>query len=179
MTVSILIGSTRLNRKTPRVARMIDSAIKRQTQLESRIEDLIDYELPFLSERLRFLQNPSATLSEFAEMIGTSSGLVVVSPEYNGACPGVLKNALDHLNDEYVGLPVGIATVSAGPHGGAACFAMLQTLFKRVDARPLNCHLKITRVDETVRENGTDISGLYERDLETFVAQLASAIDGK
>jgi chromate reductase len=159
---------------------MIDAAFKRHTELESGIEDLIEYELPFLSERLKFLENPAATLSRFGEMIENSSGLVVVSPEYNGACPGVLKNALDHLNDEYVGLPVGIVTVSAGPHGGDACFGMLHTLFRRVDARPLDFHLKITRVDDSVREDGTDVSGMYETDMKTFVERLASLItEGK
>jgi chromate reductase len=55
----------------------------------------------------------------FAEAIAHSDALLVVTPEYNGGIPGVLKNALDWASRSSVGSPlrskpVGIMGVSPG-----------------------------------------------------------------
>ena len=50
---------------------------------------------------------------------------MVVTPEYNGGMPGVLKNALDHLFAEWTNKAVGF--VSYGANGGARAVVQLTT----------------------------------------------------
>ncbi|MFE3191300.1 NADPH-dependent FMN reductase [Nocardia sp. NPDC059240] len=49
---------------------------------------------------------------------------MLVTPEYNGGYPGVLKNALDHVFAEWVDKAVGF--VSYGVNGGARAVAQLR-----------------------------------------------------
>lgn len=176
MSITILIGSTRTGRKTPRAARLVEVALRKATPKEVRVVDLADFAVPFLSERLKYLTDPHPDIVRFAQIVKSSDVLIVVSPEYNGSAPGVLKNALDHLNSEYENLPVGICTVSAGPYGGKSCFAMLHTLFTRLDANVIDYHLQITRVGDTLSEDGEDRAGIFEQPLKEFVAKVLAAL---
>lgn len=175
MRISILIGSTRTGRMTPRAAKLVMNAFKTNTTNEITLIDLADLAIPFLTERLKYLTDPHPDIVRFSETIKNSDALVVVSPEYNGSAPGVLKNALDHLNEEYEGLPVGIATVSAGPFGGKSCYAMLHTLFSRLDANTIDYHLQITRIGDTLNEEGKDRAGIFASSVEEFVGRVMAA----
>jgi chromate reductase len=49
--------------------------------------------------------------------------VIIVTPEYNYSCPGVLKNAIDWVsrlpNQPFANKPVAIQTATQGPLGGA------------------------------------------------------------
>ncbi|KZO90369.1 flavo protein [Calocera viscosa TUFC12733] len=55
----------------------------------------------------------------WSKFISSCSGFVVVSPQYNWGYPGELKNAFDHLFNEWVGKPIAIVTYG-GRGGGKA-----------------------------------------------------------
>src|SRR6201999_1247834 len=66
---------------------------------------------------------PPADWVAFREKIQKSDGVLFVTPEYNRAIPGVLKNAIDVASRPYgkssfLGKPVGIVSNSPGPLGG-------------------------------------------------------------
>ncbi|WP_214482008.1 NADPH-dependent FMN reductase [Bacillus sp. SM2101] len=61
-------------------------------QMEINIFDLSD--IPMFNEDLEKNGDPSI-VTKFKKAIQESDGLLIVTPEYNGAVPGVLKNALD------------------------------------------------------------------------------------
>ncbi|MFO0636455.1 MAG: NADPH-dependent FMN reductase [Nannocystaceae bacterium] len=61
---------------------------------------------------------------ELKARVVAAQGLLLVSPEYNGSIPGVLKNAIDWLSRPpadlarvFGGLPVGIIGATPGPAG--------------------------------------------------------------
>ncbi|MEI5907906.1 NADPH-dependent FMN reductase [Bacillus spongiae] len=59
--------------------------------------DIIDFDLsdiPMFNEDLEKQGDPSI-VTEFKEAIRQSDALFIVTPEYNGSIPGVLKNAID------------------------------------------------------------------------------------
>jgi chromate reductase len=77
--------------------------------------------------------NPPADWVAFRERIQQSSGVVFVTPEYNRAIPGVLKNAIDVASRPYgkssfLGKPIGIVANSPGPLGGANAAKHLQNI---------------------------------------------------
>jgi chromate reductase len=77
--------------------------------------------------------NPPADWLAFREKIQKSDGVIFVTPEYNRAIPGVLKNAIDVASRPYGkssfnGKPVGIVSNSPGPLGGVSAAKTLQNV---------------------------------------------------
>ena len=169
--VLVIIGSTRQGRMTPRAAKLVTKTLHDIPGITVKVLDLRDLDMPFLTERLKYLTDPHPNVVKFSESVKWASVIIVTSPEYNGSCPGVLKNALDYLTHEYLNKKIGIVTVSAGPIGGNGCYSTLKTLFNRLGARECN-HLKINRVRETLSADGDDVENLYQKLLREFLNSL-------
>src|SRR5579864_4467409 len=74
---------------------------------------------------------PPADWLAFREKLQKSDGVIFVTPEYNRAIPGVLKNAIDvgsrpYGKSSFNGKPVGIISNSPGPLGGVSAAKTLQ-----------------------------------------------------
>src|SRR5919201_5067545 len=126
--IPVILGSTRRDRQSPKVARFIHEQMRRYKEIETEILDLLEYNFPIMEERLRFRDDPPPGLREFSEKIARADSFVIVTPEYNNGYPGVLKNALDYLLPEYKRKPIAIVTVSAGGFGGLNFFAQFRLL---------------------------------------------------
>ena len=76
---------------------------------------------------------PPADWLAFREKLQKSDGVIFVTPEYNRAIPGVLKNAIDvgsrpYGKSSFLGKPVGIVSNSPGPLGGVSAAKHLQNV---------------------------------------------------
>ncbi|KAI0669825.1 flavoprotein [Trametes maxima] len=71
-------------------------------------------------------QHSNPQIREFATLVSSFSGFVILSPEYNGSYPGELKNTFDHLYWEWRNKPVVIVTYGGG--GGTRVAGLLKTL---------------------------------------------------
>src|SRR5450755_2917719 len=76
---------------------------------------------------------PPADWVSFREKLQKSDGVLFVTPEYNRAIPGVLKNAIDVASRPYgkssfIGKPIGIVGNSPGPQGGVSAVKHLQNI---------------------------------------------------
>ena len=135
--IPVIVGSTRRGRQTPKVARFIERRLVERDGIEADLLDLAEYDFPIMEERLRLRDDPPPGLTEFSERVAHADALVIVTPEYNGGYPGVLKNALDYLLPEYRRKPVGIISVSAGPWGGLSALAQLRQVIFSLGALPI------------------------------------------
>ncbi|MFD8247217.1 NADPH-dependent FMN reductase [Nocardia sp. NPDC059691] len=126
--IGIILGSTRPNRNGSQVARWVMDVASQRGDAEFELIDLRDHPLPHLDEAVPPMFGPSVNTHTraWAERIAPFDGFVVVTPEYNGGVPGVLKNALDHLFAEWVDKAVGF--VSYGVNGGARAVVQLRTV---------------------------------------------------
>ncbi|GGK92827.1 NADPH-dependent FMN reductase [Nocardia jinanensis] len=126
--IGIILGSTRPNRNGPQVARWVLDSAAQRADAEFALIDLRDHPLPHLDEPVPPMFGPSvhAHTRAWAERIAPFDGFVVVTPEYNGGAPGVLKNALDHLFAEWTDKAVGFVSYGAG--GGARAVMQLRTV---------------------------------------------------
>lgn len=122
-TIGIICGSLRR-----------DSYNKIIVENFAKLEDSVTYkfisigDLPLFNEDLGKGEDPKA-VQQFKFEIEQVDGLLIVSPEYNGGIPGVLKNALDWasrpaktsvLYDKKVGI------IGATPGGMGTAFAQMQ-----------------------------------------------------
>ncbi len=170
--IPIILGSTREGRKSPRVARFLEKKLRATGRVTPEILDLKELALPMLDERLRFLAAPPESLVRFGASIAGADAVVIVSPEYNGSYPGVLKNAIDYLQAEYKRKPVGIVTVSGGNFGGLAALGQLRLVALAIGAYPLPNGFPVSKVGDSIAEDGTATDASYERRADAWITEL-------
>ncbi|MGI5129334.1 NADPH-dependent FMN reductase [Pseudonocardia sp. CA-107938] len=126
--IGIVLGSTRPSRNGEQIARWVLETASQRDDAEFELIDLRDHPLPHLDEPVPPMFGPSvhAHTRAWAERIAPFDGFVLVTPEYNGGMPGVLKNALDHAFAEWTNKAVGF--VSYGVNGGARAVVQLRTV---------------------------------------------------
>ena len=170
--IPVILGSTRRERQSPKVAKFVLDRLQRTGRAETELLDLADYNFPIMEERLRFRDDPPPRLREFAEKIARADSLIIVTPEYNNGYPGVLKNALDYLLPEYGRKPIGIVTVSAGGFGGLNCLAQLRLVTLGMGAFPIPAALPVSRVQESFDTDGTPRDPTYEKRAQSFLNEV-------
>ena len=89
------------------------------------------HDISFFNQDLE--ATPPADWLKFREMLQASSAVLFVTPEYNRAISGVLKNAIDvgsrpYGKSSFNGKPVGIISNSPGPLGGVSAAKHLQNI---------------------------------------------------
>jgi chromate reductase len=126
--ITLISGTNRPGSNTRKVTGAIEG-IYRELGVPTRVLDL--QELPselFLPEAYA---HPPAAFAPFAQAVLEASGLVVVTPEYNGSFPGVLKVFIDHLKfpESFEGRPVAFVGLAAGVWGAIRSVEQLQAIF--------------------------------------------------
>jgi NAD(P)H-dependent FMN reductase len=125
-----------------------------------------------MEERLAYRDDPPPGLREFSEKIRRADGLVIVTPEYNNGIPGVLKNSLDYLYEEYERKPFGIVTVSAGGFGGISCLAQLRLVTLALGAVPIPESLAVSKVRESFKDDGTPADSSFDKRAQGFIDEM-------
>ncbi len=124
--IAIVLGSTRPGRRGEVVARWVLEQAAARGDADYELVDLADYALPHLDEAMP----PSMGKYEFehtkkwSDTIDDFDGFVFVTPEYNRAPSGVLKNALDYLYAEWNDKAAGIVSYGAAASGLRAAEAL-------------------------------------------------------
>ena len=94
--------------------------------------DLNDYEMPLFHGDLK----PPASVDALIERLGGYDAVVVVTPEYNGSLPPLLKNVIDWTSTrttEHITGPVyGIAACTPGAMSGIMCLRQLAYILTRL-----------------------------------------------
>lgn len=118
LKIGIVVGSVRKGRNAEAVSKwMYDFATKRN-DADYEMVDLINYRLPLLGQEIPSEQQEVANLAikGWSEKMATFDGYIFVTPEYNHAVGGALKNAIDYLNPELNNKAAGL--VGYGSLGG-------------------------------------------------------------
>jgi NAD(P)H-dependent FMN reductase len=131
--LQILVASTRPGRVGEPVARWIAAQAGEHAAFEVEVVDLAEIDLPMFAEpkHPRLGEYALEHTREFSATISRADGFVFVFPEYNHSYNAALKNALDHLNQEWAGKPVallGYGGVAAGARATEALWPVLVAL---------------------------------------------------
>lgn len=103
LKIAVVVGSTRPGRRGLAVAEWIVEQAQGREGAQYELVDLADFPLPHLDEPLP----PASGVYEYehtkawAAKVAEYDGFVFVTPEYNHSTSGVLKNALDYLQNEW------------------------------------------------------------------------------
>jgi NAD(P)H-dependent FMN reductase len=170
--IPVIEGTTRRMRQSIKVAHFVHERLRGRESVETELLDLDEYDFPIMEERLRFRDDPPPGLVEFSEKIARADSIVIVTPEYNGGYPGVLKNALDYLLPEYQRKPIGIVTVSAGGFGGINCLAQLRLVTLGMGAFPIPAALPVSRVQDSFDDQGNPADPSFEKRADAFLEEV-------
>jgi chromate reductase, NAD(P)H dehydrogenase (quinone) len=126
--ITLIVGTNRPGSNTRKVARQIEE-IYAGLKVPLHVLDLA--KLPqeiFLSSC--YAEKPAA-FHPFADAVLKSTGLVIVTPEYNGGFPGVLKYFIDMLKfpESFERRPVCFVGLAAGVWGALRPVEQLQQIF--------------------------------------------------
>lgn len=183
MHISILSGSTRINRQSHRAALALEKAIRREGAHTVEILDLAEYQFPMLEEVLHRHPNPPAGLADFADRVRHSDAFLLVSPEYNGSYTAALKNAVDYLKErEFAQKAIGVVSVSTGMLGGIRAALAMQQLVLGLGGFALPQMLTVGQVQQRFDEEGELLEPAFEKNIQSFLGAflwLAEAVAEK
>jgi len=171
--MTLIIGTNRPGSNTRKVARHVEE-IYAGLQVPLHVLDLADLP-PEIFFPTSYAEKPKA-FHPFADAVLKSSGLVILSPEYNGGIPGVLKYFIDMLKfpESLEKRPVCFIGVAAGIWGALRPVEQLQAIFgyrnafiypERVFLPQIN-----TLLNESGRLNNSELLSRLQLQAEGFVS---------
>jgi NAD(P)H-dependent FMN reductase len=127
--ITVVSGTNRPNSNSLKLARLASDAVRAAGQA---VELLDLAELPIeLFSGSAYAEKP-AGFAPFQRTIVETHGVLSVIPEYNGACPGVMKYFIDMLRfpESLYEKPAGFIGLSSGPWGAVRAVEQLEMVFQ-------------------------------------------------
>lgn len=182
MHIVVLPGTNREGSQTLRVGRALASRYGALDGVDVTLLDLRDLPQGLLDPGA-YADKP-AGFAPFAEAVLAADGIHVVSPEYNGGLPGVLKLFIDHLPfpASFERRPVCFTGVAAGRFGALRPIEQLQGIFGYRNALQYPDRVFIPGVHKALGEDGWPnddfVAGLLDKQVTGFVdfARAVSAV---
>lgn len=129
----------------------------------------------------------NATVEALKDRIADADGLILVTPEYNNAMPGALKNAIDWLSSPgadcervFGNKPVALMGASSGPHGTNLAQAAWLPIF-----RALGVHywpggqILVGGAGGKFDGDGNLTDNEVREEIETFLAGFVAFMEGR
>ena len=170
--ILVITGSTRPSRLGLKIAAWVIGVAKKFSGVKYELVDLADWPLPMDDEPAIPQTGIYAHkhTQDWSRKIASADAIIFVTPQYNWGYPAPLKNALDHLYQEWTGKPVVI--VSYGGHGGGKCAVQLRQVVEAMKMRPVATMPGITLSNEVIR--GAPLEP--ENDFAAYVETVRQAV---
>jgi NAD(P)H-dependent FMN reductase len=162
----VIVGTTRKGRYSGHVGRFVASELAKRDGVETEVIDILDIPMP-VDDAGEAIKDPM-----FSAAMARADGLVIVAPEYNHACPGLLKHVLDTCLKEYIHKAVGICGVSAGPFGGTRVVQSMLPIMRELGLVNIFWDGNFSSVQKAFDEQGNLLDQAYVRRIEKFLAEL-------
>ena len=151
--IAFLCGSLR----DGSINRQLESALMMRAEEHGATAERVDlgeYEMPLYHGDLELPETTKALVKHLA----TFDGVVVVSPEYNGSLPPLLKNVIDWTSTfdraHFFGPVWGIASCTPGPMSGIMCMRQIQYILTRLGAEVIPVQVGCGNAGSAFSEHG-------------------------
>jgi NAD(P)H-dependent FMN reductase len=151
--ITLVVGTNRPGCNARKVGAQIEE-IYRELKEPLKVLDLAHLP-PEIFHPSSYAEKP-ASFKPFSDGILQSSGLVVVTPEYNGSLPGVLKYFIDMLKfpESFERRPVCFIGEAAGMWGALRPVEQLQAIFGYRNAYIYPERVFMPRINDLLDANG-------------------------
>ncbi len=170
--ITILAGTNRPQSQTLRVAKIYKGLFDTH-KVETQILDLNTLPASIFSPSAYATKPPE--FAPFNDAILKSEGVLIVTPEYNGSFPGVLKYFIDMLKfpESFENRPVAFVGVSAGRFGALRSIEQLELILKYRNAHVFNERVMLPGIEKQLdaHDKFTDplIQELAPRQVKNFI----------
>jgi NAD(P)H-dependent FMN reductase len=97
MKIAVMPGSLRTGSWNKKFAHVVEKMLQ-DSGHEVHFCDLKSFHIPVYDGDIEDSQGIPAGVTELDQIIKSCAALIVVTPEYNGSIPGILKNTVDWLS---------------------------------------------------------------------------------
>ena len=170
MKIEIISGSPRENSVTRRVALYLQNWLAQNTEHETGIIDMRDWNLPPVQSVFTSLEKVPEAFRPVAERIFSADAFILVSPEYNGSYSPALKNLLDHFPKQHH-KPFGIVTASPGAMGGMRAAQQLLLLVPALFGIASPYLLIVPAVDKKFNAEAQLVETSFESNVHNFISE--------
>ena len=182
MKLLVVLASVRKGRNGKKVADWFVDQAKNDGRFEVDLVDLkeldLSYELPeTLPSMVKNSEYEEEKDREWAKHVTDADAVVFVSPEYNHGMPASLKNALDHLAEEWANKPVGfVGYGAAGAPYSQAAFGLVAGWLK-LDV--ISARVGISEIWAAFNEDGVlQFADHYNHQAKTVLDSLVHKVQG-
>jgi NAD(P)H-dependent FMN reductase len=170
--LAIIVGSTRPGRKADTVARWVHQIAQKRKDAQFEVVDIQDYNLPLLDEPVppAMAQYSKPHTKTWAAKIASFDGYVFVTPEYNHATSGALKNAIDYLYAEWNNKAAGF--VSYGSAGGARAVEQLRLVMGEIQVADVRAQVMLSLFTDFENFTTFKPAAMHEKSVNTMLDQL-------
>ena len=153
--ITILAGTNRPNSRARRLANYYE-ALLTGMGAPSQILDLAELPVDFISSALYANAGQNAGFNRLAALLDASDKLVVITPEYNGSFPGVLKAFIDGLPypGGIRGKKAALIGLSNGGQGGLLAMAHLTDILMYMGTTVLPQRVRLPFIDQDLMADG-------------------------
>ncbi len=172
--IAIIIGSTRPGRKAETVAKWVHGIASKRSDATYEIVDIKDYQLPLLDEPVppSLGQYSQPHTKAWAARIASYDAFVFVTPEYNHATSGALKNAIDYLYREWNNKAAGF--VSYGSAGGARAVENLRLVMGELQVADVRAQVMLSLFTDFENFTVFKPAAQHEASANTMLDQLVA-----
>ena len=151
--ITLIVGTNRPGSNSRKVARHIEE-IYAELKVPLHVLDLAQLP-PEIFSPASYAEKPKS-FKPFADAVLKSAGLHLVSPEYNGSLPGVMKYFIDMLKfpESFEKRPVCFVGVAAGIWGALRPVEQLQAIFGYRNAFLFPERVFLPRINELLDDSG-------------------------
>ena len=171
--MTLVVGTNRPDSNSRKVAAHIEE-IYRDLKIPLRVLDLAQLP-PEIFLPTAYAEKP-ASFAPFSDAVLQSSGLIIVTPEYNGSMPGVLKYFIDLLKfpESFERRPVCFVGLAAGIWGALRSVEQLQAIFGYRNAFIFPERVFMPRINQLLDAQGritdAEVAARLRAQQEGFVA---------
>ncbi|MEO7586402.1 MAG: NAD(P)H-dependent oxidoreductase [Arachnia sp.] len=176
----VVIGSTRPGRVGAPVAEWFVEIARAHGGFDVEVIDLAEVALPMLEEpnHPRLRQYVHQYTKDWGATVERADAFVIVTPEYNYGYPASVKNALDHVYNEWAYAPVGFVSYG-GIGAGTRSVQQLKQVVTTLRMVPVFESVNIPFVGTLVQDgklSASDGMATAARDMLTELQRVESAL---
>ncbi len=173
--ILVMPASTRTASLNQALGRLLTERLRTAGNHASLI-DLAEYPMPMYDGDVEQRDGVPESAARLVDLVKEAEVLILVSPEYNGSFPALLKNTYDWMSRVdrrcLAGMTVMLASAAPGERGGRRGLDMLATFMTNVHARVPD--LTLTAGSLSLDDDGR-IAGVDEHVLSEFVDHAVAA----
>lgn len=173
VSIHVILGSAREGRAGENVFSWLKTELAKREDMRFTFIDLRDWPLPFLDDpnSAPMRKDREQLVKKWSETIRKADGYMFVTPEYNHGYSSVLKNALDHLYEEWNNKPVAFVSYG-GTAGGSRSAEQLKQVAIELQMAPMHEQVVIPLIWQAFDAQGNFLDKNAQKKLPEMLDQL-------